>query len=101
MHVCVCSPSELKSAIECYSRCMELNPQQSVCYTNWTLCYIRINIPKKAEQDCTKALSLEKDNVKALFRRAEAKKSHHGKGIISHDFMRCVQVLYIYMFEFV
>ena len=53
---------------------MELDPQQSVSYTNRALCYIRINQPEKAEEDCTKALSLEKDNVKALFRRAQAKK---------------------------
>ena len=29
---------------------------------------------KKAEEDCSKALLIEKDNVKALFRRAQAKK---------------------------
>ena len=74
MYVCVCSQSEFKLAIECYSRCMELDPQQSVSYTNRALCYIRINQPEKAEEDCTKALSIEKDNVKALFRRAQAKK---------------------------
>ena len=28
----------------------------------------------EAEADCTKALSIEKDNVKALFRRAQARK---------------------------
>lgn len=53
---------------------MELDPKQTVSYTNRALCYIRINQPEKAEQDCTAALSIEKDNVKALFRRAQAKK---------------------------
>ena len=74
MFVCVFTIQEFKSAIECYSRYMALDPQQSVSYTNLALCYIRINQPEKAKQDCTKALSLEKDNVKALFRRAQAKK---------------------------
>lgn len=66
--------SEFKSAIECYTRCVELDPKQTVSYTNRALCYIRIDQPEKAEQDCTTALSIEKDNVKALFRRAQAKK---------------------------
>jgi hypothetical protein len=30
--------------------------------------------PEEAEADCTKALTLEKDNVKAMFRRAQARK---------------------------
>ena len=33
--------------------------------------------PFEAEEDCTQALSLEKDNVKALFRRAQARKVHY------------------------
>ncbi|XP_062574772.1 sperm-associated antigen 1-like isoform X2 [Saccostrea cucullata] len=66
--------SEFKPAIECYTRCIELDPRQTVSYTNRALCYIRINQPEQAEQDCTTALSIEEDNVKALFRRAQAKK---------------------------
>ncbi|XP_061185926.1 sperm-associated antigen 1-like [Saccostrea echinata] len=66
--------SKFKPAIECYTRCIELDPKQTVSYTNRALCYIRINEPEKAELDCTTALSLEEDNVKALFRRAQAKK---------------------------
>jgi hypothetical protein len=32
------------------------------------------NLTEEAEADCTKALTLEKDNVKAMFRRAQARK---------------------------
>ncbi|XP_053374130.1 sperm-associated antigen 1-like [Mercenaria mercenaria] len=66
--------SKFKEAIECYNKCETVLPGQVAIYTNRALCYIRTNQPKKAEEDCSEALKLEKDNVKALFRRAQARK---------------------------
>ncbi|XP_052797101.1 sperm-associated antigen 1-like [Mya arenaria] len=61
-------------AAQLYTQCEGVLPDQTVTYTNRALCYIRLNQTKEAEADCSKALTLEKDNVKALFRRAQARK---------------------------
>lgn len=37
-------------------------------------CFLYHFQAKEAEADCSKALAVEKDNVKALFRRAQARK---------------------------
>lgn len=70
-------------AVVCYNKCMEAMPDQLAVYTNRALCYIKLNKPGEAEEDCTNALSIDKDNVKALFRRAQARKllGHNREGI--------------------
>ncbi|XP_052266340.1 uncharacterized protein LOC127868537 isoform X2 [Dreissena polymorpha] len=79
---------KFKEAIVLYTQCDETLPDQTVVYTNRALCYIRNNQATEAEGDCTRALALEKDNVKALFRRAQARKimKKHREGIedLSH-----------------
>ncbi|XP_064614631.1 LOW QUALITY PROTEIN: sperm-associated antigen 1-like [Liolophura sinensis] len=65
---------EFRSAEECYCVCVRLFPARAVGFTNRALCYLRLNEPAKAEVDCTTALDLEPQNVKALFRRAQARK---------------------------
>lgn len=65
---------QYQEAVPCYSSCIEILPDKVVSYTNRSLCYLKLNKPEEAEADCTKALTLEKDNVKAMFRRAQARK---------------------------
>ena len=65
---------QYQEAVPCYTSCIEILPDKAVSYTNRSLCYLKLNKPEEAEADCTKALTLEKDNVKAMFRRAQARK---------------------------
>ncbi|CAH1773410.1 unnamed protein product [Owenia fusiformis] len=66
--------SNFSRAIECYTGCISLAPERPVSYTNRALCYLRINKPQQAEQDCKVVLKYEPQNIKALFRRAQARK---------------------------
>ncbi|VDI18766.1 sperm-associated antigen 1 [Mytilus galloprovincialis] len=65
---------EYQKAVPCYTKCIEILPKKVVSFTNRSLCYLKLQKPTEAEIDCTTALSLDKDNVKALFRRAQARK---------------------------
>ncbi|XP_065652616.1 sperm-associated antigen 1 isoform X5 [Hydra vulgaris] len=68
---------KIKEAIDFYSRCIVLNPQEVTCYTNRALCFLKMGDEKlpDAISDCKSALNLEPNNVKALFRRALAYKT--------------------------
>ncbi|XP_064652393.1 sperm-associated antigen 1-like isoform X2 [Lineus longissimus] len=65
---------EFKKAIDAYTTCIELFPDRAVSYTNRALCYLRLDKAVDALNDCSEALKLEPTNVKAYFRRAQAKK---------------------------
>ncbi|NXH10747.1 TOM34 protein, partial [Bucco capensis] len=62
-----------KKAVEKYSESIKLN-QECATYTNRALCYLTLKQYKEAVQDCTEALRLDPENVKALYRRAQALK---------------------------
>ncbi|XP_062445149.1 mitochondrial import receptor subunit TOM34 [Rhea pennata] len=62
-----------KKAIEKYSESLKLK-QECATYTNRALCYLTLKQYKEAVQDCTEALRLEPNNVKAFYRRAQALK---------------------------
>lgn len=49
----------------------EVNALKLPCHLNIALCCAKINRHKQAIENCTKALEIEKANVKALFRRAQ------------------------------
>ncbi|XP_059163261.1 sperm-associated antigen 1-like [Physella acuta] len=61
-------------AVNCYSQCIGLCPDQIASYTNRALCYLKLNMATEASNDCDKALSMQADNPKALYRRALARK---------------------------
>ncbi|XP_071959727.1 sperm-associated antigen 1-like [Antedon mediterranea] len=65
---------EYDQAIKCYSDCVALDNTQTVGYTNRALCHLKINQPLLADQDCSIALKLDPNNVKAFYRRALSKK---------------------------
>ncbi|CAH8566737.1 unnamed protein product [Heterobilharzia americana] len=70
----------LDEAIEQYTMAIRLAPEDPIPYTNRAFAYIKTERFASAETDCTAALKLDKTSVKALFRRALARK---GLGQIS------------------
>ena len=52
--------------------CTDCNQLKMVCYLNLAACQLQTNNYKAVIDNCTKALELDKDNVKGLFRRGEA-----------------------------
>ncbi|XP_067649303.1 sperm-associated antigen 1-like isoform X2 [Haliotis asinina] len=65
---------EYQQAVECYTGCIDALPDRVVSYTNRALCYLKLNKPQDAISDCDEALKREKENTKALYRRAQARK---------------------------
>ena len=90
--------------IECYSRCMELDLKQSVSYTNRALCYIRINQPEKAKQDCAKAFVLRKRQCKSSVSKSSGQKGKDSSWLrnnLSWFYALCtshIYLVYIWMF---
>ncbi|XP_036596411.1 sperm-associated antigen 1 [Trichosurus vulpecula] len=63
-----------KEALDKYSECLEINPDECVIYTNRALCYLKLCQFEEAKQDCDRALEIEEANVKAFYRRGLAHK---------------------------
>ena len=61
-------------ALECYTKCINVDAKNPIAYLNRSLCYIKLDKPQLAIEDCDYVLSVEKANVKALYRRALAYK---------------------------
>eukprot|EP00057_Strongylocentrotus_purpuratus_P020135 XP_011674609.1 PREDICTED: sperm-associated antigen 1 [Strongylocentrotus purpuratus] len=61
-------------AIGCYSRSIEVDPSQAVSYSNRALCYLKLDLPEDAIEDCNEALKRDPKGIKALYRRAQARK---------------------------
>ncbi|CAL1537604.1 unnamed protein product [Lymnaea stagnalis] len=65
---------QYQEAVKCYSSSITLCPDQIACYTNRALCFLKLQMAAEAAADCDKALNIQADNPKALYRRALARK---------------------------
>ncbi|XP_037329966.2 sperm-associated antigen 1A [Pungitius pungitius] len=63
-----------EEALQKYSECLALKPDECALYTNRAICLLRLNRFEEAKQDCDSALQMEPDNKKAFYRRALAYK---------------------------
>ncbi|XP_073702981.1 sperm-associated antigen 1 [Garra rufa] len=63
-----------QEAVNRYTECLQLKPQECAVYTNRALCYIKLQRFIEARQDCDSALQLQPTNKKAFYRRALANK---------------------------
>ncbi|CAB1444103.1 unnamed protein product [Pleuronectes platessa] len=63
-----------QEALEKYSECVALKPDECSLYTNRAICFLKLNRFQEAKEDCDSALQLEPGNKKAFYRRALAHK---------------------------
>uniref|UniRef100_A0A3Q3X5X6 Sperm associated antigen 1a n=1 Tax=Mola mola TaxID=94237 RepID=A0A3Q3X5X6_MOLML len=63
-----------QEALQRYSDCLVLKPDECALYTNRSICLLRLSRFEEAKQDCDSALQLEPSNKKAFYRRALAHK---------------------------
>ncbi|CAF3328850.1 unnamed protein product [Rotaria socialis] len=61
-------------SIRCYTYCIELKPDIATSYSNRAACYLKVFESQKAIDDCDKALEIDPNNVRALYRKACAYK---------------------------
>ncbi len=66
---------KLMAAIKCYNACQELCPENATIYNNKAFCALKMNRPQEVLANCEKALELEPNNIKALYRQGMAWKA--------------------------
>ncbi|GAB4845309.1 Translocon at the outer membrane of chloroplasts 64 [Ancistrocladus abbreviatus] len=62
-----------QTAINFYTEAIKLNPDSATYYSNRAAAYLELGSFLQAEADCTKAIDLDKKNVKAYLRRGTAR----------------------------
>ncbi|KAI9005345.1 hypothetical protein BC832DRAFT_539959 [Gaertneriomyces semiglobifer] len=65
---------DFKRAIACYTKSMQLDPQNAVLHVNRAMAYLKLQRWADAEADCTKGIALDAKSVKAFWRRGIARK---------------------------
>ncbi|KFP33991.1 Sperm-associated antigen 1, partial [Colius striatus] len=81
-----------EEAVNKYSECMKLNPEECAIYTNRALCYLKLYKYEEAKQDCDHVLQIEDSNVKAFYRRALAYKGLQNYQASVDDFSRVLLI---------
>ncbi|XP_057758318.1 translocon at the outer membrane of chloroplasts 64-like isoform X1 [Arachis stenosperma] len=85
-----------QKAIGFYSEAIKLSSDNATYYSNRAQAYLELGSYLQAESDCTKAISLDKKNVKAYFRRGRAREmlgyyTDAIDGRIFHSVQTCVR----------
>ncbi|XP_078124146.1 sperm-associated antigen 1A isoform X1 [Sander vitreus] len=81
-----------QEALEKYSECVALKPDECALYTNRAICLLKLNHFEAARQDCDSALQLEPGNKKAFYRRALAYKGLQDYLSASSDLQEVLQL---------
>ncbi|XP_028317751.1 sperm-associated antigen 1A [Gouania willdenowi] len=81
-----------QEALEKYTECLTLKPDECAVYTNRSICLLRLNRFEEAKQDCDAALQLEPNNKKAFYRRALAFKGLQDYLSASSDLQEVLQL---------
>ncbi|KAF2069763.1 hypothetical protein CYY_008915 [Polysphondylium violaceum] len=58
-----------KESIECYTSAIQMDPTNSILYSNRAMAYIKLKNFNQAEVECTRCLNLDNTNLKAYHRR--------------------------------
>ncbi|XP_022603320.1 sperm-associated antigen 1A-like [Seriola dumerili] len=83
---------QFQEALEKYSECLTIKPDECALYTNRAICFLKLNHFKEAKQDCDSALQLEPGNKKAFYRRALAYKGLQDYLSASSDLQEVLQL---------
>ena len=51
-----CKKGDFNGAIKCYTRCIGLNPENYIAYSNRAMAYLKAKNFACAEEDCSSAL---------------------------------------------
>lgn len=65
--------NEYQKAINYYTEAIRLNKSEAVYYTNRALCFLKKNKFTECIDDCTRAIELDRNAVKAYYRRMQAR----------------------------
>ncbi|KAM6899549.1 sperm-associated antigen 1A [Xenentodon cancila] len=81
-----------QEALEKYSDCLLIKPDECALYTNRAICLLKLNRFEEAKQDCDSALQLDPTNKKAFYRRALAFKGLQDYLSASSDLQEVLQL---------
>ncbi|MEQ2251246.1 Sperm-associated antigen 1A [Ilyodon furcidens] len=81
-----------QEALEKYSECLSIKPDECAVYTNRAICFLKLNQFEEAKQDCDTALQLDPANKKAFYRRALAFKGLQDYLSASSDLQEVLQL---------
>lgn len=62
-------------AVKCYTKCLVLNPQSDLAYSNRAMSFLKLKEWRNAEDDATSSLRINPWNTKSLQRRSTARAS--------------------------
>lgn len=85
--------NEFQKAIHYYTEAIRLNKSEAVYYTNRALCYLKQSKFTECIADCTKAIELDRNAVKAYYRRMQAREQANDD--LEAAFSDCKMVLCI------
>ncbi|KAL4080830.1 hypothetical protein J3A83DRAFT_4084838, partial [Scleroderma citrinum] len=80
------------TAIGHYTSAILANNSDPTFYLNRAFAYLKLGKNEDTERDCTKALTLSPNNVKALFRRAQARRALGNLGGAREDLHRALEL---------
>lgn len=81
-----------EKACEFYSKCIEIDGNNSIAYLNRSLCYVKLKQPDLAIKDTTFVLEKETNNVKALYRRGLAFKDKNDLESAINDMKKILSI---------
>lgn len=76
---------DYENALIFYNKCIEIDNSNPIAYLNRSLCYLKLNRPDSAINDCSFVLQTEKLNVKALYRRSSANRMKKMYNLVADD----------------
>ncbi|RVE67025.1 hypothetical protein OJAV_G00113220 [Oryzias javanicus] len=81
-----------QEALQKYSECLTMKPDECSLYTNRAICYLKLNNFEEAKRDCDSAIQLDPANKKAFYRRALAFKGLQDYLSASSDLQEVLQL---------
>ncbi|KAM5156581.1 sperm-associated antigen 1 [Mantella aurantiaca] len=81
-----------REAVNKYTECLQINPEECTIYTNRALCYLKLCQYEEARHDCDCALLRDPSIIKALYRRAQAYKGLENYQACASDLQKVISL---------